>query len=1154
MSEALSESALLVPDQDLLGFSDQARKLAGFLRRVTLPFSVGVYGPWGAGKTSFANMLVHELNTQQGWEQLEVVRFSAWPYVSADLIWQALTERVAYNLCGCPAPAPADEDMAWRARLRRILHAPAFTLRLAAVDDPRERYERLVSRLAIAAGIASRTASERAGGPNAGRLLRLAADALTAVTTSPNPFTQLFDAGSGRPSPSLVQSIEEVRADLQELFERAADRKLVVIIDDLDRCLPEVALDVLETMKIFFFESSQVRAQCLFLIAADERVVARGLQVRLKDTDHVVGDSEARAYLEKIIQLGIPLPRPIPTRAHGLVAACAPEWAVGSDLLVEALDGNPRRIKQQSALLSYRYSTRTEHPTEGENRTRGMLILAFHKLTRLNALAPAAFETIRETATGDPAALKAWLSDHEKACTTEQFPPGDLAHALRTEPELRAAFLRPPVLSGIAHRALRVMLATAGAHPDADGTPQGNDPRLAYVIQTTLAEFETTSVLSLSTKYLHRVLRLRQDAREVFDELILRLKTGSDAFTRTTVALDRWLDDIIDQPDQKPALEAGTLPALCRELLRDPMNGAVLYDRPRISAIPVEYFGTVLPKAEPAVRGVADSRLKAMLTAATGLLGAAARIVLTAGVTTFPDTQLRLWLAQEIIDRRRFAKSELLCLRWPEIANWAYGPQALHRLHALEAIVVGGDRDLTLPARLQHITTDDRLGEFLAMPPALASSTAAVSGEPTALQVSATPSAPVASAAAERLNVAVAYEQLLLEVSPGSGAGQDSVASASIALGGNDPILVEIPLARIRELTDRLPWSSDGSRRLEDPDRAPATRDAIRRPRPAGLSAKEAITEIGKLLWTSTIGKDTNSARTMAQRLSAADRVRLTVRTQDQALIGLPWECLYLPSHRVLAGQTLKVSVIREVTEVARFVEPHIVGAVRILLITASPSDAPLPGADQEPIIVEQAMASALRLGAARLHVLQAATKQQLQHALREFAPHVVHFVGHGVIQNDQGFLVLLNTDGGPDPVAADEFGLMLQDHGIALAVLNGCLTGSAEVRDLAAGMAQRLVQQGVPAVIATTRTVLDTTAMRFAGEFYRAFADGYPAEAALVEARKALALQNRDWSTYIMYAHLGFPLHDLRIPVRDLPALFADPAAMPAISAPPVR
>ena len=57
----------------------------------------------------------------------------------------------------------------------------------------------------------------------------------------------------------------------------------------------------------------------------------------------------------------------------------------------------------------------------------------------------------------------------------------------------------------------------------------------------------------------------------------------------------------------------------------------------------------------------------------------------------------------------------------------------------------------------------------------------------------------------------------------------------------------------------------------------------------------------------------------------------------------------------------------------------------------------------------------------------------------------------------------------------------------------------------------------------------MDDSALRFAGEFYRALTDGYSAETAVVEGRKALAIRGWDWSAYVTYTGPGVRLEELR-------------------------
>jgi hypothetical protein len=57
---------------------------------------------------------------------------------------------------------------------------------------------------------------------------------------------------------------------------------------------------------------------------------------------------------------------------------------------------------------------------------------------------------------------------------------------------------------------------------------------------------------------------------------------------------------------------------------------------------------------------------------------------------------------------------------------------------------------------------------------------------------------------------------------------------------------------------------------------------------------------------------------------------------------------------------------------------------------------------------------------------------------IRAFRPHVFHFVGHVGFSDEQGVLIFTGEDRRSDLVPAAEIGLLLQERGILLAVLNG--------------------------------------------------------------------------------------------------------------------
>ncbi len=146
-----------------------------------------------------------------------------------------------------------------------------------------------------------------------------------------------------------------------------------------------------------------------------------------------------------------------------------------------------------------------------------------------------------------------------------------------------------------------------------------------------------------------------------------------------------------------------------------------------------------------------------------------------------------------------------------------------------------------------------------------------------------------------------------------------------------------------------------------------------------------------------------------------------------------------------------------------------------------------------------------------------------LQRQLRRQPYHVFHFIGHGGFdqQSQSGVLLLEDERGLSRLISGHHLGTLLHNHAaLRLALLNACEGARTAMNDPFACVAQQLVQQGLPAVIAMQFEITDPAAITLAQEFYAALADGYPVDAALTEARVALFTQGNDieWGTPVLY------------------------------------
>jgi len=105
-------------------------------------------------------------------------------------------------------------------------------------------------------------------------------------------------------SKNVPEEVEAFRKAFDQLLKEAGIKQLVVLIDDLDRCLPDTAIETLEAIRLFVFT-----AQTAFVVAADEAMIEYAVRKHFPDLPDSTGPRDyARNYLEKLIQVPFRIP------------------------------------------------------------------------------------------------------------------------------------------------------------------------------------------------------------------------------------------------------------------------------------------------------------------------------------------------------------------------------------------------------------------------------------------------------------------------------------------------------------------------------------------------------------------------------------------------------------------------------------------------------------------------------------------------------------------------------------------------------------------------------------------------------------------------------------------------------------------------------
>ncbi len=246
-------------------------------------------------------------------------------------------------------------------------------------------------------------------------------------------------------------------------------------------------------------------------------------------------------------------------------------------------------------------------------------------------------------------------------------------------------------------------------------------------------------------------------------------------------------------------------------------------------------------------------------------------------------------------------------------------------------------------------------------------------------------------------------------------------------------------------------------------------------------------------------------------------------------LAALPWELTVDPDRKKFLV-TEEVHLVRNVLTTVpaeRLTPLDGDDPLRILVVVAQPLDAPVLSSQDE---LDQILAGFRRLMQSKLvtvdvltNVTAARLHRKLEGAVRENRDRsaarsgsdreerrgydVIHFIGHGEFDEEAAAGTLIFTDavGHMQPVRIQQLREILCGRGARLVFLNACDTAEDDYESLNRGVAQALVEAGLPAVVANQYPVLDPSAVAFAEHFYWSLATGATLGEAAREARIAL-------------------------------------------------
>lgn len=280
---------MLWPDNesnvDLLNYQSISNAIVKLLSdQNRLPVSIGIHGDWGAGKSTVLSMIE---DSYSGDDKTVCVRFNSWLYQGLEDAQTALMQKITNDL---------------------VKNRSAIEGFKEAADSFLKRVDWLKAAKKVANwGVTAVTGIPT---PSSVQDLSNAIDALVTKAGSLNQddiksgLGELKTYIGSAEKRRVVTEITEFREEYNKLLKAAKIDRLVILVDDLDRCLPDTAIATMEAMKLFLF-----MPKTAFIIAADETMIEYSVRRHFPNlSEEVGGIAYTRNYLEKLIQIPFRIP------------------------------------------------------------------------------------------------------------------------------------------------------------------------------------------------------------------------------------------------------------------------------------------------------------------------------------------------------------------------------------------------------------------------------------------------------------------------------------------------------------------------------------------------------------------------------------------------------------------------------------------------------------------------------------------------------------------------------------------------------------------------------------------------------------------------------------------------------------------------------
>lgn len=331
-----------IPNATLFNFDAYTEALGRIITRdkTETPLVIGIFGDWGSGKTSLMRTLEEKIKNDGDGFPAKTIWFNAWKYDKEEAIWRALLMRILEEL----KPAKGEKKTEEESKRDDELITKLKDLQNSLYKDV---HREDLGEFTFDIGKAGKG------------FLKLGIEMLPYIRDIPqlidkgqkDALTTLSEAVARKKIKTSIDKVQDME-QFQEKFQMIIDeyylknrKRAVIFIDDLDRCIPEKAIEVLEAIKLFLDVTG-----CIFVLGIDRRVISQGVKVKYRDFIKTEGGIPINGdeYLEKIIQLSFNLPPILDKNLQKFIKDNDLKEAYKDyhGMIINGIGRNPRKIKR----------------------------------------------------------------------------------------------------------------------------------------------------------------------------------------------------------------------------------------------------------------------------------------------------------------------------------------------------------------------------------------------------------------------------------------------------------------------------------------------------------------------------------------------------------------------------------------------------------------------------------------------------------------------------------------------------------------------------------------------------------------------------------------------------------------------------------------